>query len=133
MLTFFLLGFVFFSGLFAAVGAMVNTEDEGQQYQLPLIFIILAGYFMMFTVARNPDTPRALWTALIPVFTPIVSFARVAVSDPVIPAGTFLSIFTLALSTVILIIIVAKIYRVGILMYGKKPSLKETLRWLKYK
>ena len=133
MIVFFLLGYIFFSSLFAAVGAMVNTEDEGQQYQMPLVFIILIGYFIMFTVARNPDTPRAFWISLFPVFTPIVSFARVAVSDPVIPQGTFLSIFTLATSTVILVFMVAKIYRVGILMYGKKPSLKEALRWLRYR
>ncbi len=132
MIIFFLLGFVFFSSMFAAVGAMVNTEDEGTQFQMPLIFIIMIGYFIMFTVARNPETPMAFWASLIPFFTPLVMFARIAVSDPVIPSGAYLSIFTMILSIVLLIMVVAKIYRVGILMYGKKPSLKETLKWIRY-
>ncbi len=133
MIVFFLLGFVFFSTLFAAVGAMVNSEDEGQQYQMPLIFLIMIGYFIMFTVAKNPETPRAFWVALFPLFTPLVQFARVAVSDPIIPSGTYLSIVTMIIFTALLVLAVAKIYRVGILMYGKKPSLKEALKWLRYK
>jgi ABC-2 type transport system permease protein len=133
MLTFFLLGFIFFSSIFAALGAMVNSEDEGQQFQLPVIFLILIGYFIMFTVARNPDTTRAFWVSLIPLFTPIVMFARIAVSDPILPSGAFLSVFIMIVSTYILIRITAKIYRVGILMYGKKPSIKEAIKWLRYK
>lgn len=133
MIVFFLLGFVFFSTMFAAVGAMVNSEDEGQQYQMPLIFLIMIGYFIMFTVAKNPETTRAFWVALFPLFTPLVQFARVAVSDPIIPSGTYLSIFTMIIFTALLIMAVSKIYRVGILMYGKKPSIKETLKWLRYK
>lgn len=132
MILFFLLGFVFFSLMFAAVGAMVNTEDEGQQFQMPLVFIIMIGYFIMFTVARNPETSMAFWASLIPFFTPLVMFARITVSDPIIPSGTYLSIFTMILSIVLLTMVVAKIYRVGILMYGKKPSLKETLKWIRY-
>jgi ABC-2 type transport system permease protein len=133
MILFFLLGFVFYSGLYAALGAMVNTEDEGQQYQMPLIFLFIMGYFIMFTVAQNPDTARAFWVSLFPPFTPMVMFARIAVSDPIIPSGAYLSIFTMIASTAILIFIVSKIYRVGILMYGKKPSLKEAIKWIRYK
>lgn len=133
MIVFFLLGFVFYSGLYAALGAMVNTEDEGQQFQTPLIVFFLLGYFIMFTVARNPDTVRAFWISLVPFFTPLVMFARIAVSDPILPSGAFLSIFTMLLSTILLIWIVSKIYRVGILMYGKKPSFKEALKWIRYK
>ncbi|UCC40955.1 MAG: ABC transporter permease [Candidatus Aminicenantes bacterium] len=133
MILFFLLGFVFYSGLYAALGAMVNTEDEGQQYQMPLIFFFIMGYFIMFTVAQNPDTARAFWVSLFPPFTPMVMFARIAVSDPMIPSGAYLSILTMVISTAILIYIVSKIYRVGILMYGKKPSIKEAIKWIRYK
>ncbi len=133
MILFFLLGFVFYSGLYAALGAMVNTEDEGQQYQMPLIFFFIMGYFIMFTVAQNPDTTRAFWVSLFPPFTPMVMFARIAVSDPILPSGAYLSILTMVVSTAILIFIVSKIYRVGILMYGKKPSLKEAVKWIRYK
>jgi ABC-2 type transport system permease protein len=133
MIIFFILGFVFYSSLFAAVGAMVNSEDEGQQFQMPLIFLIIIGFFIMFTVARNPDTAKAFWISLIPFFTPLVMFARIAVSDPVLPSGAYLSIFTMLGFTAFILWIVAKIYRVGILMYGKKPSIKEALKWIRYK
>ena len=133
MIIFFILGFVFYSSLFAAVGAMVNSEDEGQQFQMPLIFLIVIGFFIMFTVARNPDTAKAFWISLVPFFTPLVMFARIAVSDPVLPSGTYLSVFTMVGFTAVILWFVAKIYRVGILMYGKKPSLKEALRWIRYK
>ncbi|MCK5145136.1 ABC transporter permease [bacterium] len=133
MLTFFILGFVFFAGLFAALGAMVNSEDEGQQLQMPLIFLLMIGYFMMISIAKNPDTARALWFSLIPFWTPLIMFARIAASDPILPSGTWLSIGTMTVSTVVLIAFIAKIYRVGILMYGKKASFKEVLRWLRYK
>jgi ABC-2 type transport system permease protein len=133
MILFFLMGFVFFSSLFAAVGAMVTTEDEGQQYQMPLVFLVLISYFIMFSVAKNPETPMALWTSLIPFFTPLVMFTRIAVSDPILPSGAIISIFTMLLSTVLLIWFVAKIYRVGILMYGKKASFKEAIKWIRYR
>jgi ABC-2 type transport system permease protein len=133
MILFFLMGFVFFSSLFAAVGAMVTSEDEGQHMQMPLVFLVMIGYFVMFSVAKNPETPMALWTSLIPFFTPIVMFARIAVSDPILPSGAIISIFTMLLSTILLIWLVAKIYRVGILMYGKKASFKEAIKWIRYK
>lgn len=133
MILFFLLGFVFFASLFAAVGAMVTSEDEGQQMQMPLVFLVLISYFIMFSVAKNPETPMALWTSLIPFFTPLVMFTRIAVSDPILPSGAIISIFTMLLSTMLLIWLVAKIYRVGILMYGKKASFKEAVKWIRYR
>ncbi|MFQ5604442.1 MAG: ABC transporter permease [bacterium] len=133
LILFFLMGFVFFSTLFAAVGAIVSTDDEGQQYQMPLIFLVIIGYFIMFTVIKNPDTTMAFWVSLVPFFTPMVMFARIAVSDPILPSGAILSPFTMMISIVIMIWFVAKIYRVGILMYGKKPSVKEAVKWLRYK
>jgi ABC-2 type transport system permease protein len=133
MILFFLLGFIFYSGLYAALGAIVNSEDEGQQYQGPLIVLFILGYFIMFTVAKNPDTARAFWVSLFPLFTPLVMFARIAVSDPILPSGALLSIFVMVLSTAAIIWVSSKIYRVGILMYGKKPSLKEAIKWIRYK
>ncbi len=132
MIAFFLLGFIFYSTLFAAVGAMVTTEDEGQQYQMPLVFLVLISYFIMFSVAKNPETPMAFWTSLIPFFTPLVMFARIAVSDPTLPSGAIISIFVMLLAIGVMIGLVAKIYRVGILMYGKKASIKEAIKWIQY-
>jgi len=133
MILFFLVGFVFYASLYAAIGAMVSTDDEGQQIQFPIIFLVLIGFFIMFSVAKNPETPMAFWTSLIPTFTPLVMFARVAVSDPILPSGAILSIFTMIGSTVLLIMLIAKIYRVGILMYGKKASFKEAVKWIRYR
>ena len=133
MMFYFVVGFLFYAGLFAAVGAMVNTEDEGQQFQMPLIILIMLGYFLMFSVAKNPDTGSAYWLSLVPFYTPLLMFARIAVSDPVMPSGVYLSIFTMIGFTFLIIWFSARIYRVGILMYGKKPSLKEAIRWIRYK
>ncbi|MFC1729388.1 ABC transporter permease [candidate division KSB1 bacterium] len=133
LLIFYFMGFIFYAGLFAAVGAVVNTEDEGQQFQLPIHLILVMGYIMMLTVAQNPDTTMAFWISLVPFFTPIVMYARIVVSDPVMPSGAYLSLFTMAASTVLLMMLVAKIYRIGILMYGKKPSVKEIIKWIRYR
>ncbi|MBN2414321.1 ABC transporter permease [bacterium] len=133
MILFFLLGFVLYSSIFAAIGAIVNTEDEGQQMQGPLMILIWLGFFIMMAVSKNPETPQAFWVSLFPLYTPIVMFSRIVVSDPILPSGAVLSLFTTVATIVVLIWAVAKIYRVGILMYGKKPSFREALKWLKYK
>jgi len=131
-LFYFFMGYTLYATLFAAIGSMVNTEDEGQQFLFPIIILNIVSFFMMFSVARNPDTTAAFWASLIPFFTPVVMFARIAVSDPVLPSGAIISIFTLGISIFLIMKLVSKIYRVGILMYGKKPSIKEAFKWLKY-
>ena len=127
------MGYLFYASIFAAIGSMVNTEDEGQQFLAPVIILNMVGFFIMISVARNPDTTAAFWASLIPFFTPVVMFSRIAVSDPVMPSGAYLSIFTMGISIFLIIKLVGKIYRVGILMYGKKPSMKEIVKWIKYK
>ncbi len=129
---FFLFGYLIYGAIFAAIGAMVNTEDEGQQFLTPVVLLNLVSFFIMFTVAKNPDTVPAMWVSLVPFFTPVVMFARIAAMDPVLPSAAIISIFTTGLSVYGLLLLVAKIYRVGILMYGKKPSLKEAIKWIKY-
>jgi ABC-2 type transport system permease protein len=130
---FFFMGYLFYAALFAAIGSMVNTADEGSQFLFPLIMLNMIGFFIMISVAKNPDTTAAFWASLIPFFTPVVMFSRIAVSDPILPSGAILSIFTMGISIWLIIKLVGKIYRVGILMYGKKPSLKEAIKWIKYK
>ncbi len=129
---FFLFGYLIYGAIFAAIGAMVNTEDEGQQFLTPVIMLNILSFFIMFAVAKNPDTVPAMWLSLIPLFTPVVMFARIAAMDPVLPSAAIISIFTTGLSIYGLLWVVAKIYRVGILMYGKKPSLKEAIKWIRY-
>jgi ABC-2 type transport system permease protein len=132
LLLYFILGFLFYSALYAMVGSIVTTEDEAQQMQMIFVFLLIIGFFMMFSAAKNPESSTALWLSMIPFFSPIVGFARIAVSDPILPDGAFLSILILILSVVGTIWFVSKIYRVGILMYGKKPSLKELIRWVRH-
>lgn len=132
LLIYFLLGFFFYAALFAMLGSIVNTEDEAQQMQIVLIMMIIISFFMMFNAAKNPESSMAFWLSIIPFFSPVVGFARVAVSDPMLPNGVFLSVLSLAASGAGTIWLVSKIYRVGILMYGKKPSLKELLRWIRH-
>lgn len=132
-LLYFFMGYFLYASLFAAVGSMVNTTDEGQQFLSPIIFMNIIGFFIMITVAKNPDTTAAFWASLFPFFTPSVMFARIAVSHPNLPTGAIISIFIMAISVYLIVKLVAKIYWVGILMYGKKPSLKEAWKWLKYR
>ena len=116
MLVYFFMGYVFYASMFAAIGAMVNTDDEAQQFFFPVIILVLLGYFIMFSVAKNPETAMAFWVSLVPFFTPVVMFARIAVCDPIVPSGAYLSLFTMGISIVLLVMLVAKIYRVGILI-----------------
>ncbi len=133
MIIYFFMGYLFYASIFAAIGSMVNTEDEGQQFLAPIIILNMVGFFIMISVARNPDTTAAFWSSLIPFFTPVVMFSRIAVSDPMMPSGAYLSLFTMSISIFLIVKFVAKIYRVGILMYGKKPSIKEAIKWMRYK
>ncbi|MBN2830538.1 MAG: ABC transporter permease [Candidatus Cloacimonetes bacterium] len=131
-IAFFLFGYLIYGSIFAAIGAMVNTEDEGQQFLTPVVMLNLASFLIMIAVAKNPDTTAAFWVSLVPFFTPVVMFSRISASAPVLPSGAILSLFTTAASVYLMLWVVAKIYRVGILMYGKKPNLKEVAKWLRY-
>ena len=129
---FFVLGFLLYSSLFAAIGAMVNTEDEAQQIQFPVMLPIIIQYIMFFSIVQNPESNFAYWTSIIPFFTPILMLARLSVLDPQIPDGFWLSIILLIVTTYLIMKVTAKIYRVGILMYGKRPNVKELYKWVRY-
>ena len=132
LLLYFLLGFMFYATMYAGIGSVVNTEDEAQQAQTALIFIIIISFFLMFTAAKAPESTMAYWISIVPLFSPVVGFARVAVTDPMLPDGIIISVIVLILSVTGAIWLVSKIYRVGILMYGKKPNMREIIRWMKH-
>ena len=128
---FFLLGYLLYSTMYAAIGAMVNSEQEAQQTQLIVIMPIIAAIALAFPVLQGPNTPLALWGSLIPFTSPIIMFIRIAVRTP--PSWQIaLSIAINLATTYGLILLCGRIYRVGVLMYGKKPTLPEILKWLKY-
>jgi len=129
---FFVLGFLLYASFFAAIGAIVNSEDEAQQLQIYIMLPIIIQYLIFFTIVQNPESSLAYWTSIIPFFTPILMLARMSVLDPQIPDGLWLSVVLLVVTTYLTIKISAKIYRIGILMYGKRPSLKEVYKWVRY-
>ena len=127
---FFIGGYISYASIFAAVGSAVNTPEDSQQFMTPMIiFLMFAVYAGMYS-AQNPDGPLAFWCSLIPFTSPIVMMVRIPYEIPF--WQILLSLTLLFSSAVFFVWLSAKIYRVGILMYGKKPSLKEIARWVRY-
>ncbi|MBN1479044.1 ABC transporter permease [candidate division KSB1 bacterium] len=128
---YFLLGYFFYAGIGAAIGSMVNTDSDAQSYQWIMIFPIIISFFLMFAINNAPDGLFATIMSFIPFFTPILMFARILNEGaPMWQVG--LSVLTMGLSVWGMIWLSARIFRVGILMYGKKPNLPEVVRWIKY-
>jgi ABC-2 type transport system permease protein len=131
-LIFFIGGYLLYSALFAAVGSAVDTETETQQFMLPITMPLLFTYIMSFGVLiRDPHGPLAFWLSMIPFTSPIAMMVRVPFGVP---------LWQLSLSIVLLIggfifttWVASRIYRVGILMYGKKASYKELIKWFNYR
>jgi len=127
---FFVLGFLFYSTLFAGIGAICNTDQEAQQLQTPLTMCLAVTFLIPIAVMQNPDGTFATVFSMIPFFAPILMFMRINVLMP--PAWQIaLSVAILLGSIYVAGIISAKIFRVGILMYGKRPDLREVFKWIR--
>ena len=129
-LLFFIGGYMMYASLFAAIGAIVNSQEDTQQYMMPITVLVLFAFYAGFFSAQNPDGPLAFWTSIIPFTSPIVMMVRVPFGVPW--WQMLLSVGLLALTVILIVKIAAKIYRVGILMYGKKPTYTEIVKWLRY-
>ena len=128
ILAYFLLGYLLYSAMFAVVGAIVNTDSEAQQAQMPVVMLLVVGIIMFPAVLNEPAGPTATVMGLVPFFSPIIMPIRYAASD--VPLGDVLTSVAVLAATVIAVVWVsARIYRVGILMYGKRPGLRELVRW----
>jgi ABC-2 type transport system permease protein len=128
---YFLLGYLLYSSIAAALGAMVNSEQELQQLNMILVMPLAGCMFALAPVITNPNGPVARIISLIPFCTPLIMYLRISLATP--PAWEIALSIALMMVTIYAILWVAsRIYRVGILMYGKKPNLPEILRWLKY-
>jgi ABC-2 type transport system permease protein len=130
-LVFFILGYLLYSSLMAAVAAAVDSEEDTQQFMMPITIPLLAAMIILVNVLKDPEGALAIWASYIPFTSPIIMMVR-------IPFGVawweiLLSMVILAISTYGAIWIAAKIYRTGILMYGKKPTWKELGKWIRYK
>ncbi len=129
---FFILGYYLFSTLYAAIGSTVNSEKEAQQLGTPLTMMLVVPILLMMFVMRSPDSTLSIVLSLIPFFSPILMLLRICVLLP--PFIEILgSIVLLIVTTAGMIWFAGKIYRVGLLMYGKRPSLPEIIKWVKYK
>ena len=124
-------GYLLYSSMFAAIGASVDNESDTSQFMTPITLVVLFALYAGMYSAENPDGPLAFWCSMIPFTSPIVMMVRVPFDVPMWQLG--LSLGLLALTIVGTIWLSAKIYRVGILMYGKKPTVKEIIKWIKYK
>jgi ABC-2 type transport system permease protein len=130
VLVFFLLGYVFYSSLYAAAGAMVNSEQEAQQMVQPLILPLVATALLIQPVVLNPTGPLARVAALVPVSAPVIMPLRMALT-PVPTWEVALSASLTAAACAGAVWLAARIYRVGLLMYGKRPSVRELARWVR--
>lgn len=129
-LTYFLLGYFLYAAIFAAVGAMSNSEQEARQVQAPVTFLLVVPYVSFFGILNDPHGGIAMWMSLIPVFSPIAAPVRWAASP--IPLPQLAASLAILLVTVIGVTwVAARIYRVGILMTGKRPNLNELVRWVR--
>ncbi len=128
---FFIGGYLLYSSIYAAIGAAVDSESDSQQFMLPIILPLMLGIYIGFAVVINdPHGPIATTFSMIPFTSPIVMMMRIPLGAPI--WQVIVSLALLFLTFVGIIWLAAKIYKVGILMYGKKPSYKELYKWLKY-
>jgi ABC-2 type transport system permease protein len=130
-LAYFVLGYFFYASMYAAVGAMVSTEQDTQQVQLPVTLLVIVGIVSVTSVSGDPRGTTATIMTLIPFWSPLLMPMRYVLGGAT-PLDVVISLAILAVSTVLVARAAAKIYRTGVLMYGKRPTFQELLRWLRY-
>ena len=128
---YFMAGYLMYSSLFAAVGSAVDAEADTQQFILPITIPLILAFILIPPIMDNPDGTLAFWMSMIPFTSPVIMMVR-------LPFGVanwelILSMFILIASFILTTWMAAKIYRIGILMYGKKTTYKELWKWLTYK
>lgn len=131
-LIYFVLGYLLYAAMFAAVGSAVDNEADTNQLSLPITIPLMIGLFIMLHTFQHPSSQLSVWASLIPFTSPMVMLARIPFG--VVPTWQLLlSIFLLIVTFIAIAWASAKIYRVGILTYGKKATFKDLFKWLKYK
>lgn len=128
-IVFFLLGYMFYSSVYAAIGSAVDNETETQQFTLFAILPLTLGMYGSISVINNPDGPVGFWMSMIPFTSPVAMVARIPFGVPTWQIA--LSMGLLLGTTIFMIFLAGKIYRVGILMYGNKATLKEIWKWIR--
>lgn len=130
-IVFFICGYLLYGTLFAAIGSLVDNNTDSQQFTLPVTVPLIVALIASFYIINNPDGQLGLWLSMIPFTSPITMMVRIPFGVPIWQIA--LSVVLLVATFVFMTWFAAKIYRTGILMYGKKLSYKEIFKWLKYK
>ena len=130
-IVYFILGYLLYASLFAAIGSAVENEADTQQLQMPVTVPLLLAFFIAFYAFKAPDSQVVFWGSMIPFTSPIVMLARIPFGVPFWELA--LSVGLLLVTFVVMAYISAKIYRIGILMYGKKTTFRDLYKWLKQK
>lgn len=131
MTVYLILGFFFYSAIYAAIGSSVDNIQDASQLQTVIVLPIVLGMICSMGAVASPDSPLSFWTSMIPFTSPMVMMARIPFGIPVWQVCTSLAV--LAVSFLGMVWLAAKVYRVGIFMYGKKPTLRDLWMWIRYK
>ena len=129
-LFFFLFGYLLYASMFAVIGSAVDNETDTQQFMFPVMLPLILGIYVMVAAIQNPDGPLPFWFSMIPFTSPVVMMVRIPFDVPmwqIFVSGTLLVLTFIGMTWV-----AGKIYRTGILMYGKKVNYKELWKWLRY-
>lgn len=127
---YFLMGYFIYATVYAVVGSMVTTTQEGGQLALPIVLLLVAGFYLSFSIIRSPNSSLAFWASMFPFFAPITMLVRIVTETP--PMWQILLSFGIGVATIVgLVWLASRIYRVGMLMYGKKATIPEVWRWIR--
>lgn len=127
---FFVLGYFIYATVYALVGSMVTTTQEGGQVAMPVLLLLMSGFYMAFPVIRSPNSSFAFWVSMVPFFSPITMIVRILSQTP--PFWQIALSLGIGFATVVLLTwLAARIYRIGMLMYGKRATIPEVWRWLR--
>jgi ABC-2 type transport system permease protein len=127
---FFMLGYFIYATVYALVGSVVTTTQEGGQLAMPILFMLIIGFYFAFPVIRSPNSSLAFWVSMFPFFSPITMIVRIVTQTP--PLWQILLSLAIGYGTVFLLMwVTARIYRIGMLMYGKRATVPEVLRWIR--
>ena len=130
LVLFFLLGYFIYATLYALVGSMVTTAQEGGQLAMPIILLLVVGFYLAFPVIRSPNSSFAVWVSMVPFFSPITMLIRIVTQQP--PLWQIALSLGIGFATVALLLwLAARVYRVGMLMYGKRATIPEVLKWVR--
>ncbi len=128
---YFIAGYFLFASMYAAIGSAVSSEQDAQQLQMPVTLLLVTSFFLFSIIMSDPNSTLSIALSMIPFFSPILMVMRIALQTPPL-WQVALSLIFLLLTTLGVTYASARIYRVGVLMYGKRPSFVELFRWLRY-